>query len=908
VSAGAHIIGRELNLEVGTGVASAAPDRGADAGARAAREALGAIRRHATSVVFVFASARYDLDDVVAGVRGVTGSAPLVGASTAGEVCGREHHGSVVVGVLASPYLRVRLGVGRGVSRGWARALEEALAVPDLAPFFDGTPSAWAELSAGGRSAFGLLVSPGNTRHAVSSSFEILEALKRRSLGRLPFFGGAAADDWRMERNHVLVGDRAEPDALLVAVFETELRWGMGLEHGFVASGASATVTRAEGHEVVTLDGRPAIDVYAELLGVGREALAGQHLTLATRTVLGSADAFGTYLPNVASWATDRGGVLLTRTAPAGTVLTRLAASDATAASAGPDALRKARLRGGITQPAVALTAYCALRPKLLGDASRAELPRMQEALAGAPLLGFASFGEQAPADDGVAQHTNGVIAALVLGAELSPAAQISREHRALEAEAEALRRRNERELERLVAERTAELRAAEAAAKRHERAARTLGACIEAQVRASDEQQLVDDVCRIVVEVGGYRLCWVGMADDDPGRSVRPVARSGHDDGYVDHVALTWADAERGRGPVGTAIRTANVTLATRIREDSAFAAWRDEAVRRGLEAMIALPLVTDAGVLGALAIYAGDVDALQDDQEVRLLEKLAQDLAFGIAAIRGRAERQRIMAKLVEADRLAAVGTLAAGVAHEINNPLAYLLGGLDYVEQELAVAAGPGAAALGEVREVLGEMRTGGERIREIVRDLKTFSRDDDGARAPIDVRRVADASINMAGSEMKQHGATVERDYGAVRAVLASEARLGQVIVNLLVNAAHAFEGCAGRPREITVRTRMAGADRVALEIRDTGRGIPPENVQRIFEPFFTTKPVGVGTGLGLWISRNLVASLGGTIEVESTVDLGSVFRVVLPAVDGRAPGSAAGPVSSGRASPASRSHS
>jgi signal transduction histidine kinase len=878
----------DLNLEVGTGVASAGPDGGAEAGARAAREALVPIRRHATSVVFVFSSVRYDLDAVLAGVRSVTGDAPLVGASTAGEVRGREHHESVAVGVLASPYLRVRTGLGRDVSRGWARALEEALASPELAPFFDGTPGAWAELAAGGRSAFGFLVSPGNTRHAVSSSFDLLEALKRRSLGRLPIFGGSAADDWRMERNYALCGDRAEPDALLVALFETELQWGIGLEHGLVASGASATVTGAEGHEVVTLDGRPALDVYAELLGVTREALAGQHLTLATRRVLGSADAVGTHIPNVASYATPRGGVLLTRTAPPGTVLWPLAISGATTATAGPNALRKARLRGGITKPALGLTSYCALRPKLLGDASRVELERMQEALGDAPLLGFASFGEQAPADDGVPQHTNGVIAALVIGAELSAAAQIAREHQALQAEAEALRRRSERELERVVAERTAELRAAEAAAKRHERAARALGASIEAQVRASDEQQLVEDVCRIVVEVGGYRLCWVGMAEDDPERSVRPVARWGHDDGYVDGASVTWADDERGRGPVGTAIRTANVTLARRIRDDAAFDAWRVEAMRRGFEAMIALPLVTDAGVLGALAIYAGDLDALQDVEEVRLLEKLAEDLSFGIAAIRGRSERTRIMAKLVEADRLAAVGTLAAGVAHEINNPLAYLLGGLDYVEQELAVGVGRDPASLDEVRVVLGEMRTGGERIREIVRDLKTFSRDGDGARTPVDVRRVADASINMVTSEVKQHGATLRRDYGAVRAVLASEARLGQVIVNLLVNAAHAFEGCAERPREITVRTRTDPGDRVALEIQDTGRGIAPENVQRIFEPFFTTKPVGVGTGLGLWISRNLIVSLGGTIEVESTLDVGTVFRVVLPAADELAP--------------------
>ncbi|HEY6005127.1 MAG TPA: FIST N-terminal domain-containing protein [Anaeromyxobacter sp.] len=246
----------DLNIEVGAAVGRGTASY--EAGAQAARDALAGIRRHGPAAVLVFASVRHDLEALLRGVRSATGDAPLVGATTAGEICGGHHRESAVVGVLASPFLSVRVGVGEGVSRDWRAALEQALSTPGLAPFFDGTPHAWADLASRGRSAFAILVSPGNTRGAVSHSFDLLEALKRRSLGCLPIFGGSAADDWRMERNFALADGRAVPDAVLVALCETDLQFGIGLEHGLRASSARATVTEASGHEVIQLDGRPA--------------------------------------------------------------------------------------------------------------------------------------------------------------------------------------------------------------------------------------------------------------------------------------------------------------------------------------------------------------------------------------------------------------------------------------------------------------------------------------------------------------------------------------------------------------------------------------------------------------------------------------------------------------------------
>jgi PAS domain S-box-containing protein len=248
---------------------------------------------------------------------------------------------------------------------------------------------------------------------------------------------------------------------------------------------------------------------------------------------------------------------------------------------------------------------------------------------------------------------------------------------------------------------------------------------------------------------------------------------------------------------------------------------------------------------------------------------------------------ERKLLLAKLQVADRLASVGTLAAGVAHEINNPLAYVVGNVEYVIETLEAlgrdrgdrARGPQAIAT-ECTKVLREAQEGAERVRQIVRDLKLFSRPDDEQRAPVSLLRVVEAALNLAEADIR-YRARLERKLAGVPPVLANEARLSQVFLNLLVNAAQAIpEGDPDR-NQITVETRVGPGGRVVAEVRDTGVGIPPELRARIFDPFFTTKAVGGGTGLGLTICHGIVSALGGSIEVESEVGRGSTFRVSLP---------------------------
>ncbi|HET9449283.1 MAG TPA: PAS domain S-box protein, partial [Aggregicoccus sp.] len=211
---------------------------------------------------------------------------------------------------------------------------------------------------------------------------------------------------------------------------------------------------------------------------------------------------------------------------------------------------------------------------------------------------------------------------------------------------------------------------------------------------------------------------------------------------------------------------------------------------------------------------------------------------------------ERRKLQERLLLSDRMASVGTLAAGVAHEINNPLAFVMGNLSFLQEELrelgAQLSEPALQErLREVRTALGEASQGAERVRLIVKDLHTFSRADEALKGRLDVHRALDSSIAMTANVVR-HRARLVREYAQVPGVWANEARLGQVFVNLLVNAAHAIpeEAApdAARPHEIRVRTRSAGAW-VTVEVQDTGTGIAPQHRGRIFDPFYTTKPVG-----------------------------------------------------------------
>jgi two-component system, NtrC family, sensor kinase len=254
----------------------------------------------------------------------------------------------------------------------------------------------------------------------------------------------------------------------------------------------------------------------------------------------------------------------------------------------------------------------------------------------------------------------------------------------------------------------------------------------------------------------------------------------------------------------------------------------------------------------------------------------------------------------QVLQSEKLASIGQLAAGVAHEINNPVGFVnsnLGSLQaYVESLLRFTAAVDGLELGEeqratltalkkeidldflredVGSLLRESLEGLDRVKRIVQDLKDFSRIDQPDWQMTDLHHCIDSTLNMVKNEIK-YKAEVEKNYGDLPEIECVPSQLNQVFMNLLVNAAHAIKDHG----VIRIRTCLQG-DKACVAIQDTGCGIAPDVVKRIFEPFFTTKPVGKGTGLGLSVSYNIVTRHGGTIEVTTEPGNGTEFRVLLP---------------------------
>jgi PAS domain S-box-containing protein len=519
------------------------------------------------------------------------------------------------------------------------------------------------------------------------------------------------------------------------------------------------------------------------------------------------------------------------------------------------------------------------------------------------------------------------------------------------------------------------------------------------ALLRATDEAELLRQVCKVVTEDCGYAMVWVGFAEENEAKSIQPVASSGFEEGYLETLRLTWADTERGRGPTGTAIRTGQPCSCRNMLTDPQFEPWRAEALKRGYASSLVLPLMEGGKPFGALTIYSREPDAFSEE-EVRLMSELAADLAFGISTLRVRAareraeealldsegrlrlfvehapvalamfdqkmrylqvsrrwladygldnrdlhglshyevfpeipqqwkeahrrglagdvlraeadhfertdgsvqwirweirpwydasgnvggivifteditERKRSEEALLRSEKLASVGRMAASIAHEINNPLAAVTNTL-YLAQT-------NADQPDSVRQYLDLADDELKRVSHITRQTLGFYRES-SASTPVSISSVMDAAVDLLRGKIKVKRAIVEKQYGGDLQVTGVPGELRQVFSNLLVNSLDAI----GEEGTIKLRVSLApcvnsGQPRVRVTVADNGIGIAAAALPRIFEPLFTTKE-STGSGLGLWVSKQLIEKHGGFIRVRSRANSerrGTVFSIVLP---------------------------
>jgi PAS domain S-box-containing protein len=451
-------------------------------------------------------------------------------------------------------------------------------------------------------------------------------------------------------------------------------------------------------------------------------------------------------------------------------------------------------------------------------------------------------------------------------------------------------------DLERRVAARTAQLQAEIAERKLSEaqlhKLNRTLTAyshSTQAMLHAESEPALLDRICRIVTGDCGYAMVWIGFAENDTKKTVRPVAHAGFEEGYLDQVAITWAENERGSGPTGVAIRTGQPSACHHMLTDPKFEPWREDALKRGYASSLVHPLILPAThsaaasaggpdlpcgkVFGALTIYSKDADPFSTD-EVKLLSDLAADLAYGVGAIRLRLAQAQAEAALIRSEKLASVGRMAATIAHEINNPLEAVTNAL-----YLAKTAHELPESLRQYLETADEEL---RRIAHITRQSLGFYRE---SNTPVltSVTALLDSAVDVLKSKIKAKQAVIKKQWTGDLQVTAVAGELRQVLSNLLVNSLDAID----ERGTIKLRLSTGATDKIGhivrITIADNGTGISAGARQHLFEPFFTTKDT-IGTGLGLWISKQIIDKHGGAIRVRSSTDRsrrGTVVSVVLP---------------------------
>jgi PAS domain S-box-containing protein len=523
---------------------------------------------------------------------------------------------------------------------------------------------------------------------------------------------------------------------------------------------------------------------------------------------------------------------------------------------------------------------------------------------------------------------------------------------------------------------------------------------CNKVIVHAVNESDLLNNVCRLIVETGQYRFTWIGFKVQDKTQSICPMAQHGFEQGFLDSLNITWADTDLGQSPVGKAIREQKTVVVKQISSYPDFKFWREKAMTLGYLSGIALPLISGHQVFGALVIYAAGEDAF-GDEEVSLLEELANDLAYGIMAMRSRADLRRaekflrtehdklqsvlngigdtvyiadrdhviefqndifkkqfgelvgkkcyqaifqleapcefcllqkavtdnciqhvetnflnqksydivfspfqegtgeikslmvirditekkcLQAEVIRRGHLAALGELAAGVAHEINNPVTGIISIAEILTDKFY--------KLGGDKDIPERIIHEGERISNIVKNLLSFARDKKEEHSPVHVNDILQSTLELVEKQILNEGIHLSVNLPPdIPKIRARSQELQQVFLNIISNARYALRKKYPDPHENKIfqingeLIVIEEKNYVRLTFYDRGLGIPENLVARLADPFFSTKPQGEGTGLGLSISHGIIKNHGGKLWFESKEGEYTKVMVDLPIING-----------------------
>jgi len=441
------------------------------------------------------------------------------------------------------------------------------------------------------------------------------------------------------------------------------------------------------------------------------------------------------------------------------------------------------------------------------------------------------------------------------------------------------------------------ERKQAEAELQRLNKALMALSDSSQAVIRAKDEQEYLNEVCRIIVEDSGYSMVWIGFAENDEAKSVRPVAHAGFEDGYLETLRITWADTERGRGPTGTAIRTGKVAMCRNMLTNPAFTPWRDQALRRGYASSIVFPLSADDRVFGAVTIYSKEADPFSEG-EVKLLTELADNLAYGIEVLRIRtAQKQAEEDVLKLSEDMAArnvelesvnreLESFIYSISHDLRAPLRSVSGFARIIAEDYAERLDEQGS------NYLIRILRGSEKMTRLIDDLLHLSKISRQAmqRTGVDVSKMASLIV----AELRESDPDRNVEVNIAEGLTAfADPRLIEIVLSNLLGNAWKFTSKKGNARielgaikkgERPTHAPLPRGDRegTVYYVRDNGAGFNPDYVEKMFLPFHRlhSDDEFEGTGIGLTIVERIIHRHGGQVWAEGEKGKGATIYFTL----------------------------